>query len=200
LVTRSQKSLSTADEPVLQVIIEKLLPPKCYIPELSLVMDGKLQKGSGRYGFSDIFILGNNYVSLELKYVSLNSLLKNEKNGFETVDLKSLDEIIEREDEEFLLKRYFTHWSKQSKESKQMTICEILNNGINQLKSYMKIISKGNPINYSNSGICDKRIKITKSENPNKLKGFVILVIGFRRVTWKSVDDLTSNYIYDQKI
>jgi hypothetical protein len=45
LLTRSsQISLSTANEPVLQAIIESFLPPKCYIPELSLVMNGKLQK------------------------------------------------------------------------------------------------------------------------------------------------------------
>jgi hypothetical protein len=194
-------SLSTANEPVLQAIIESFLPPKCYIPELSLVMNGKLQKKSGRYGFSDIFILGNNYVSLELKYVSLKNLLKNEKNEFKITDLKNLDEIIEKEDEKFLLKRHFTYWSENCKELKQMTIYEILYNGINQLKSYMKIISKGEPFDYSDSGIIDKRIKITKSNNSNsKLKGFIILVIGFRRIIWKSVDDLTSNYIYDQKI
>jgi hypothetical protein len=64
----------------------------------------------------------------------------------------------------------------------------------------MKIISKGGPVDYSDSGIIDKRIKITKSNDFNsKLKGFVILVIGFRRIIWKSVDDITSNYIYDQK-
>jgi hypothetical protein len=82
-----------------------------------------------------------------------------------------------------------------------MTIYEILHNGINQLKSYMKIISKGEPIDYFDSGIIDKRIKITKSNNSNsKLKGLVILVIGFHRIIWKSVNDLTSNYIYNQKI
>jgi hypothetical protein len=132
LLTRSsQMSLSTADEPVLQAIVESFLPPKCYISELSLVMNGKLPKKSGRYGFSDIFILGNNYVSLELKYVSLKNLLKNEKNGFEITDLKNLDEIIEKEDEKFLLKRHFTYWSENCKGLKQMTIYEILNNGIN---------------------------------------------------------------------
>ncbi|GBC11674.2 bromodomain-containing protein [Rhizophagus irregularis DAOM 181602=DAOM 197198] len=117
LLTRSQISLSSADESVLQAIVENLLPLKYCIPELSLVMDGTKLKGFGRFGYSDIFILkgiGNNNIK------------------------------------------------------------EVLNNGINQLKSYMNIISKGKPIDYYSSGIFDKRIKITKS-NPNKLRGFVVL-------------------------
>src|SRR6266498_2234527 len=45
LLTRSQMSLSSADEPVLQAIVESLLPLKYCIPELSLVMNGKKPKG-----------------------------------------------------------------------------------------------------------------------------------------------------------
>jgi hypothetical protein len=43
-------SLSSADEPVLQAIVESLLPLKYRVPELSLVIDGKKPKGSGRFG------------------------------------------------------------------------------------------------------------------------------------------------------
>ncbi|PKY62141.1 hypothetical protein RhiirA4_488102 [Rhizophagus irregularis] len=63
----------------------------------------------------------------------------------------------------------------------------------------MNVISNGKTINYSSSGIFDERVKITKS-NPNKLKGFVILVVGFRRVLWRSVEDIISNYSYDNKM
>ena len=92
--------------------------------------------------------------------------------------MEILDKILEKEDEELLLKRSYTYWSKEHKETKQTTIGEVMNNGINQLKSYMNVISKGKTIDYSSSGIFDKRVKITKS-NPNKLKGFVILVVVF---------------------
>ncbi|PKC64802.1 hypothetical protein RhiirA1_461917 [Rhizophagus irregularis] len=154
LSTRSQMSLFSADEPVLQAIVESLLPLKYCIPELSLVMDGTKPKGFGRFGYSDIFILkgiGNNNVN----------------------------KIIEKEDEKVLLKRLYTYWSKEHNETRQTTIEDILNNGVYQLKSYMNIISKGKTIDYYSSGIFDKRIKITKS-NSNKLEGFVILVIGFQ--------------------
>ncbi|GBC04875.1 hypothetical protein RclHR1_05910008 [Rhizophagus clarus] len=201
LLSRSRMSLFSADEPVLQAIVENLLPLKYRIPELSLVMDGKKQKGSGRFGYSDVFVLkeigDDNNISLELKYISLVGLMKNQKIKFGANDLENLDKFLEKENEEFLLKRVYTYWSKEHQEMKLITINEVLNNGINQLKSYMNIISKGKPDDYFNSGVIDKRIKITKS-NPNKLKGFVILVIGFRRILWRPVEELISNYNYDK--
>ncbi|GBB89281.1 hypothetical protein RclHR1_15990001 [Rhizophagus clarus] len=200
LLSRSMMSLFSADEAVLQAIVESLLPLKYRIPELSLIMDGKKQKGSGRFGYSDIFVLkeiSNDNISLELKYISLVGLMKNQKNKFGANDLENLDKVLEKEDEKFLLERLYTYWSKEHEETKQTTINEVLNNGINQLKSYMNIISKGKPVDYFSSGVFDKRIKITKS-NPNKLKGFVILVVGFRRILWRSVGEVISNYKYDK--
>ncbi|GBB91482.1 hypothetical protein RclHR1_01880013 [Rhizophagus clarus] len=202
LLARSQMSLYSADEPVLQAIVESLLPLIYRIPELSLVMDGKKEKGCGRFGYSDIFILkdigdSNSNVSLELKYISLSGLMKNQKNKFGANDLENLDKVLEKEKEEILLKRLHTYWSKEHKETRQITIGEVLNNGVNQLKSYMNIISKGKTADYYSSGVFDKRVKITKSD-PNKLKGFVVLVIGFRRVLWRSAEEVTSNYTYNK--
>ncbi|PKC59258.1 hypothetical protein RhiirA1_469727 [Rhizophagus irregularis] len=154
LLSRSRMSLSSANEPVLQAIVENLLPLKYCIPELALVTNGKKPKGSGRFGYSDIFILnseGDNNVILELKYISLVGLINS----------------------------------------------ETLNNGLNKLNLYMETISKGKAKNYSSSGVFDERIKITKSK-PNKLKGFVILVIGFRRILWKSANEVTTNHIYNK--
>ncbi|GES92239.1 hypothetical protein GLOIN_2v1781474 [Rhizophagus clarus] len=170
-----------ADEAVLQAIVESLLPSKYCIPELSLVMDGNKQKGFGRFGYSDIFVLketGDNGISLELKYISLVGLIKNQKNKVNTKDLEKLDKTLEKEDEE-------------------ITINEVLNSGINQLQSYMNIILKGKPADYFSSGVFDERVKITKS-NPNELKGFVILVVGFRRILWRPVKEVISNYVYNK--
>ncbi|PKC61482.1 hypothetical protein RhiirA1_466481 [Rhizophagus irregularis] len=201
LSSRSRMSLSSANEPVLQAIVENLLPLKYCIPELSLVINGKKQKGSGRFGYSDIFILsseGDNNVILELKYISLVGLINsNQKNNFGANELENLDKILEKENEESVLKRSYTYWSKEEKKMNLTTIDETLNKGLNQLNLYMKIISKGKAINYSNSGVFDERVKITKSK-PNKLKGFVILVIGFRHILWKSANEVTTNYIYNK--
>ncbi|EXX52109.1 Bdf1p [Rhizophagus irregularis DAOM 197198w] len=200
LLTRSKMSLSLANESMLQAIVESLLPLKYRVPELSLVMDGKKSKGSGRFGYSDIFVLkgiGDNYISLELKYISLIGLIKNQKVGFGANELENLDKILEKENEEILLKRSYTYWSKELKKTNQTTIGEILNNGISQLKSYMNTISKGKVANYSSSGVFDERIEIINS-NPNKLKGFVILVIGFRRILCKPIEEVISNYNYNK--
>ncbi|CAB4484464.1 uncharacterized protein OCT59_017750 [Rhizophagus irregularis] len=203
LSTRSKMSLFSTDESVLQAIVESLLPLKYRIPELLLVMDGTKLKGFGHFGYSDIFVLkgiGDNNVSLELKYISLVNLIKLikiYKNKFNANDLENLDKIIEKENEKVLLKRSYSYWSKEYGETRQTTIGEVLENGVNQLKSYMNVISNGKTINYSSSGIFDERVKITKS-NPNKLKGFVILVVGFHRVLWRSVEEIISDYSYDK--
>src|SRR6266536_5435113 len=132
LSTRSQMSLSSADEPVLQAIVESLLPLKYRIPEFSLVINGKKPKGLGRFGYSDIFVLkgtGNNNISLELKYISLVGLIKNSKNKFGANELENLDKILEKEDEKLLLKRPYIYWSKEYKTTNQTTIGEVLNDG-----------------------------------------------------------------------
>uniref|UniRef100_U9T4I9 Uncharacterized protein n=1 Tax=Rhizophagus irregularis (strain DAOM 181602 / DAOM 197198 / MUCL 43194) TaxID=747089 RepID=U9T4I9_RHIID len=101
----------------MQAIVESLLPLEYSIPELSLVMDGTKLKG---------FV----------------NLIKNQKDKFNTNVLEKLDKIIEKEDEKVLLGRSYAYWSKEYKETKQTTIGEILDSGVNQLKSYMNIISK----------------------------------------------------------
>jgi hypothetical protein len=45
----------------------------------------------------------------------------------------------------------------------------------------MNVVSKGKATDYASSGVIDERVKVIKT-NPNKLKGFVILVVGFRRI------------------
>jgi hypothetical protein len=201
LLTRSRKSLSLADESMLQAIVESLLPLRYRIPELALVMDGEKSKGSGRYGFSDIFVLKgiteDNYISLELKYISLVGLVKNQKTMFGANELEKLDKTLEKEDEELLLKRTYEYWSKEQKKTIQTTIGEILDSGVSQLISYMSVVSKGKATDYASSGVIDERVKVIKS-NPNKLKGFVILVIGFRRILWRPVKEVVFNYTYNK--
>ncbi|CAB4382102.1 unnamed protein product [Rhizophagus irregularis] len=106
---------------------------------------------------------------------------------------ENLDKILEKEDEKILLKRSYTYWSKECKRTNQTTIG---NNGISQLKSYMNTISKGRVADYFSPGIFDEHVKVVES-NPNKLKGFVILVIGFQHILWKPVDEVISNYTYN---
>ncbi|CAG8740889.1 13871_t:CDS:1, partial [Gigaspora rosea] len=73
LLTRSPMSLAPANEEVLQATVELLLPERYRIPQLCLVMDGRKKKGDDRYGFADIFVVGEagQGITLELKYISV---------------------------------------------------------------------------------------------------------------------------------
>ncbi|CAJ0759757.1 19215_t:CDS:2, partial [Entrophospora sp. SA101] len=141
LITRSRMSLRSANEPVLQAIVEILLPSRYHVPELCLVMNSKKQKGSGHFGYLDVFVLGGaegNNISLELKYISLTGLMRDIKGSsmkkIDANELEKLDKILEKEDEESLLGRKY-----------------------------------GQVVGYSAEGVLDERIQIVKSD-PNKLK------------------------------
>ncbi|PKY47880.1 hypothetical protein RhiirA4_463279 [Rhizophagus irregularis] len=190
--------ISPANESVLQVTVELLLPSKYRVPELCLIMNAAMSKGNGRFGFLDVFVLGESYISIELKYIPLTGLVSN-INGKQTKDfnaneLKELDEILEKEEEEILLKRQYKYYDKKANKYKQTTINEILYKGMKQLRSYIEVIAKGQA-NKDSMGVCDKRIKIINS-NPNKLIGFVIVVVGFRQIIWRSVGEKLTNYKY----
>ncbi|CAB4494306.1 unnamed protein product [Rhizophagus irregularis] len=120
-------SLSLANEPVLQGIFEFSLPSKYRIPELCLVMNKNVRKGNGRFGFVDMFVLGDETnVIIESKYIQLVGLLRdiNEKQTktFSSIELSKLDKIIEKEDEKSLLERKYVHYVKNMKKYKQTTI------------------------------------------------------------------------------
>ncbi|POG80510.1 hypothetical protein GLOIN_2v1800431 [Rhizophagus irregularis DAOM 181602=DAOM 197198] len=155
-----------------------------------------VNKGYGKFGFLDVFVLGECYTNIELKYIPLTGLVSNtDGKYFDANELGELDKVIEREDEDILLRRQYRYFDKKSNKYICTTINDILNNGAKQLERYMRIIAKGQANKYS-TGVCDERIKIINS-NPNKLIGFVIVVIGFRRIIWRSVDEkLTTNYRY----
>ncbi|CAB4479620.1 unnamed protein product [Rhizophagus irregularis] len=193
LLTRSRRSLYSANESVLQVTIELLLPSKYRVPELCLIMNTAVNKGNGKFGFLDVFVLGECYTNIELKYIPLIELVSNGRD-LNANELGELDKVIEREDEDILLRRQYKYYDKKTNKYIRTTINDVLNNGAKQLERYMRIIAKGQANKYS-TGVCDERIKIINS-NPNKLIGFVIVVIGFRRIIWRSVVEKSTNYRY----
>ncbi|CAB4399584.1 unnamed protein product [Rhizophagus irregularis] len=195
LLTRSRRSLYSANESVLQVTIELILPSKYRVPELCLIMNTAVNKGNGKFGFLDVFVLGECYTNIELKYIPLTGLVSNtDARDLNANELGELDKVIEREDEDILLRRQCKYYDKKTNKYIHTTINDVLNNGEKQLERYMRIIAKGQANKYS-TGVCDERIKIINS-NPNKLIGFVIVVIGFRRIIWRSVDEKSTNYRY----
>ncbi|CAG8769863.1 25151_t:CDS:1, partial [Cetraspora pellucida] len=151
-------------------------------------------KRIGRFGFLDIFVLGGtegNDVCLELKFISLIGLVRDVGNQIGVLganELEKLVKILETEDEESLLNRRYVYWSTNLRKTVQTTIREIINDGLEQLRSYMSTIAKSRVVGYSTLGVFDERIKIIKS-GPNKLEGF-------RRILWRPIKEMISNYKY----
>ncbi|CAG8723221.1 3868_t:CDS:1, partial [Scutellospora calospora] len=144
--SKSLLDFKSYNELAFKTAIELLLPIKHRISEMCLMIDG-------HSGFIDIFINGiikdkmQSSVILELKCISLLGLLSGEKGewvenmNFQT--LKKLDEEIENETEDKLLERKYFYYSKDDKIYKQVTVKEIIDNGIEQLKRYIKTMQKG---------------------------------------------------------
>uniref|UniRef100_U9TQE0 Uncharacterized protein n=1 Tax=Rhizophagus irregularis (strain DAOM 181602 / DAOM 197198 / MUCL 43194) TaxID=747089 RepID=U9TQE0_RHIID len=86
------KDLVSANESVLQVTIELLLPSRYRVPELCLIMNTAVNKGNGKFGFLDVFVLGECYTNIELKYIPLTGLVSNtDGKDFDANELGELD-------------------------------------------------------------------------------------------------------------
>ncbi|GES80081.1 bromodomain-containing protein [Rhizophagus clarus] len=97
-------------------------------------------------------------------------------NSFTTRSQKRQNQILEENKNNVIYNQVVNDAIPVASAYENLVIGEVLNNGINQLKSYINIISKGKPVDYSSPGVFDECIRITKSES-NILKGYVILVI-----------------------
>ena len=203
------RSLQLDNEGVLQGVVELFLdkPNNC-IPELRLVIDGFKPYGEGCYGFVDIFIPPTSSSSgiritdgvvLELKYITLDGLLKGEENKmcFEYADFEKLRKTLSEESSGSLLARRYAYWSKDDGKLVTKTIKEIMNSGREQAAKYIKTIAKGKPKNYSESRVLDDRIKI--GIGLDTIQGYVIVGIGGSRVIFDCLDPLDANYEYESR-
>lgn len=190
-------SLKSMNEAVFQVVIEMLLPLTFRVPELRLIADGTKQKYNGRFGFVDIFIPGgkdNPSIVLELKNIKLTGLNSGSNGRFtkssKTTELYELDKKLEGEDDDTVLNRKY-----MSKNSGMITtVGEIMNNGIQQLQNYIGIIAKGSVKGYSDSGVLDPRVGVTKDSG--QLMGYVIMSVGTRRILVRSYGPITTDVCY----
>ncbi|CAG8803163.1 11768_t:CDS:2, partial [Gigaspora rosea] len=124
--SRSNFSLSSASEAVLQAVAELLLQEN-QIPELpELCLNPSV---------------------IELKYINLSGLIKAMNNDWNshssTNNLASLDKYIENEDKKILLKRKYMFWSKKDNKPNLTTLNDILFSADDQLKKYMNVIIHG---------------------------------------------------------
>jgi len=200
LQTRAVRSLRTANEAVLQGVVELLLDePNSRVPELRLVLDGNKEYGDGRYAFVDMFIppmttgtVGRRTrgVVLELKNAALEGLWNGEINDWNKQstysDLEKLQHKLCAEDDESLLARKYMYWSKDQRRPVSTTVVAIMEGALKQLETYMQTIAKGKPQLYHDSGVLDSRVRI--SEGRDDLQGHVVMAIGGRRILVRSTE------------
>ncbi|KAI1315836.1 hypothetical protein EDD11_000271 [Mortierella claussenii] len=192
---RALRSLKNANEAVLQGVVELLLdePSNC-VPEFRLVVDGSKEPGDGRFGFVDIFIPRQAMVTMseqtcvvmELKNATLEGLRKGiTSQKSDCKGMEGLRELLSTEDESTLLMREYAYWSQVDGEWKIVTLESIMEDGVKQLKRYMKTIAMGKVQSYNTSGVLDSRVNI----NPglDDLEGYVIMAIGGARLLARHV-------------
>ncbi|CAG8555297.1 21712_t:CDS:2, partial [Dentiscutata erythropus] len=131
-------------------------------------------------------------VSIELKYISTGGLLrarhKGTKNSFGTSDHEKMNIEVERKNKEALLNMPYKYYLTDDGRYIKTTIKVVLENGVTQLKSYIKVIEKGKVTKYNDMGIIDDHINTLKTKKPCVIHEFVVLVIGFWAVLWRQVD------------
>ena len=78
------------------------------------------------------------------------------------------------------------YWSVDKKQSVLTTVGQMKKDAMKQLENYMQLVKMGAVKSYSGSGVLDARVKITKSSQPYKLYGFVLMAVGGRRIVWEA--------------
>lgn len=173
-----------------------LIRPEYRVSEMRLIKNEN--KGSrGRYGFPDIFVIGDDErgfksnVVLELKYLCLKGLLSGENNKLvedsNYNELKELDDKLCDESEETIFGRKYYFWSKDDKKYKLTSVRKIIDLGEDQLKNYIKVIKKGQcAVNNNKIGVLDERINMELGNSI--LGGWLLVSLGSRRIITRKIE------------
>ena len=208
LSSRAVRSLQTANEAVLQGIVELLLDePSNRVPELRLVVDGSKEIGDGRFGFVDVFIprqamaTGDDQtcIVMEHKNATLEGLWKgasSQKPNYN--DLESLHEALRYENEDALHARKYVYKSQGDGRLVSTTLKSIMEGGLQQLRQYMRIIALGKVRSYRDSGVLDSRVNI--DIGLDDLQGYVVMAIGGARVLMRSEECVQTQCEYVKAI
>jgi len=195
LADRPLRSLIASNEAVLQGVVEILLdPPRTRVPELYLVMNGNKQKGDGRFGFPDMFIVGDggsdSAVVLELKDIHLSGLW-NGRQGHRTkwmnpsyAEMDALAKEVSDMDEELMNEMRYMYWSKRDKRYVSTTVGKMRKDALAQVKRYVKVIKKGRAEKFDDSGVRDPRVLVKRSRGT--LFSFVLMAVGGRRILYQA--------------
>lgn len=160
-----------------------LLPSNRHLSEVRLIVNDSSNKGSGRFGFVDIFVNDykkNRAIVIELKHISLQGLLSGEREhrikNPEYKQLSILDGKIESEQSNKLLARYYMFWSSKENKYVKCKLMDLVDEAKQQTKTYIRTLKNGVAIRNICNGVCCDKINVI-NEN-GKIGGFLIISIG----------------------
>ncbi|KAF8545122.1 hypothetical protein BDD12DRAFT_872046 [Trichophaea hybrida] len=205
LAGRTVRSLRSSNEAVLQGVVEILLdPPRTRVPELYLVMDGKKQKGDGRYAFPDIFVVGDDNsesaVVLELKDIRLSGLWNGAQGGRTKwtnpsyKELEALAEKVSVMNEASMNKMRYMYWSDRDNRYTSTTVGKMRKDALAQVKRYVKVIKKGRAEKFEDSGVRDPRVIVKRTHGT--LFSFVLMAVGGRRILYEAGNAEKTEFSY----
>jgi hypothetical protein len=199
---RTLSVLEHENEGVLRRVVEAYINPQGFqIPKLPLVSDGSKELGSLRwFGYADMFISNGSGTAmvLELKYIRLPWLAygaRQEKSGVELTysEMEEMDrEIKDMEEEELEKLSYIRH--DRASGTKECKVSETLEESMQRLERYVRVIESGEAEKDKDSGILSDRVEIT--DGNDTLLSFVLMVIGGRRVLWRAGRKVQTKYSY----
>jgi hypothetical protein len=201
--TKTFREFYDYNESAFQTTVQMLIPTEKRLSEMRLI-----KNTDKKYRFVDIFVMGYNDIGLkssvvfELKYLSLKGLYSGEMNKWvEDADtsykkLKELDDKLIQESDEEILKRNYYFWCKLKKRYQAILVSQLIERGIDQIKSYIKIIKRGKY--KGKEGIMENNILIQDAESI--LGGWIIACLGSKRIITRKIDYKKINYTFDKII
>jgi len=167
---RATWSQVTTTEATLQVVVELLVSEtRCHVPQLAVVVNGKKEHNSGRYGFANLFIVsglhdrhGSQYplLVLELKDIRLTSLWNGIHGRFwanlELDDLHLLHWKLKTQTEKELLTQKHIYWDGDKDRSVMETLAQTRDTVLKQVWRYLDTICMGGVLGKLDTGILDR--------------------------------------------
>jgi hypothetical protein len=197
----------STSEACIQYMIEPLLdPPDAHLEDLWLMMDPT----SGRYGYADFFVAGtNSFALLELKLVRLSWLISAHHGKWietpSTEDMDNFSDRIAEIDPEQIDELPYMHPKKVGEEwvHETSTVGKLRREAMAQLEGYLEVVAKGKGCSQSKDGkfkgspgVLDSRLNMAPRKTTKTLYGFVMVVIGGKKVLCEAASPLKTQFSF----
>ncbi|KDQ12092.1 hypothetical protein BOTBODRAFT_424151 [Botryobasidium botryosum FD-172 SS1] len=202
LQQKSVRSVGAITEAVIQNLLEAFWFTSSCLSGLCLVADSTKQKGSGRFGFVDLFVRSSqanrSHTVVELKSVTLLGLAKGAMNNGDrdpsARELELLRQALRSESEVELMEREFFWYEKETKKWRLSSMKTLKVTATQQMVKYLEALRLGHATEHT-SGILDDRVWCEKGSD--SLVGHLVMCVGGTRLLhWKAGPPILTEWSY----